>query len=255
MLAQVLREVLRANPKHSTWLSVFENNCQSYGWNSCGCEFFETPSGSAYLQTHGVEALGVNMGHFFGYYLPRKCSPSESEQKAAAAALKAVLEHCSKKGYMQEDSHFRELMQLVSSSASFKGEAIVSGLQELANAGYWNKLEAPGSGSAFVEVLAPDIMPLAILEVRPDGWVMGTYMASLAAACNDAEGECSFDVEIMEQPEDARKPFLPLPPRVAKLGVKGAQLSAMELRLRGGIWRPMGTENNRVVVANAYPPP
>ena len=55
----------------------------------------------------GGESLPGNIAHFLAYFVPRKLgTPSLQEMKACAATLKALVEHCVHKGYMDaQDSN------------------------------------------------------------------------------------------------------------------------------------------------------
>lgn len=248
-LEQILGEVVAEQPKHRVWLSLFESNCQSYGWmEGCGCKFWEALDRglgtSAYCRSHGAESLSGNIFHFLGYFIPRKCcTPSATEMKKAASALRALVKHCVSRGYCEAQP---ALLKKISASGSFQAENIVTSIQQLADDCFWDSLEdAPQAGEPQPEEFEQafgDEMPVEIKEVRSDGWVMEPWLVS---------GRDDFD--------DIEEVFLRLPPKVARLGRVGAQISCMWLGERNGIWRPFCPDHipagfPATVIGNVYPP-
>ena len=124
-MGAIFKEVVAKNRKHASALDLFEQNCQSYGWEGDE-EYFETGvwyplGGSAYCSTHGAEEIGGNISHFLGYYLPRKCcTPSQSEMKRICAALRALVKHCAAKGYL-DAAETKPLPSLVAPPPRLRG--------------------------------------------------------------------------------------------------------------------------------------
>ena len=248
-LSTIFKEL---DAKHEEWLDSFEHNCQSYGWDGCGCcKYFETKfsdelGSSAYCQTHGAESLGPNISHFFGYFVPRKmCTPSMSQMKKATAALRALVKHCVKKKYCDA---MPEVLKEISVSANFDANKIRESLESLARCNYWDTLEEAATSSDhddndsgcsdYERILGTDCgMPLEISKMRQDGWEL------MDMDFGDASPDEDYDSTA----------FVRLPPEVAALGRVGAPFSCMSLGLRNGVWRPIVNEFDSVV-ANVYPP-
>ena len=77
-----MNAVEQANPQHDFY--YFEQNCENYGWDD------PLAAEGSYCATHGVAELAGNIGHFLGYYVPRKMStPSQSEMRRMCSALRS----------------------------------------------------------------------------------------------------------------------------------------------------------------------
>jgi hypothetical protein len=222
------------------WLDLLGESCQNYGWGpggNCRCEYSERGGWAmhgAYARMHGAETLFWSISYFVGEFIPRKmCTPSMNEMKNCAAALRSFVKFCAKKGYISKEDTKRTLDELKVTN-SFDAEGIREALQNLADSGWWDALEtetASGSEEEDLHRFHDNDMGTTVVKVLKDGWMV---------------------VEDFEFGE--RGVFLPLPPKVASKGLVGMSMSCMSMSLKGGVWRPVGTYDYDMVLANVYPP-
>ena len=247
-LCKIFNEVEAKNRQHAQWLGCFWSNCQQYGW--AGDETYSETAGETYCETHGAESLESNVGHFLGYFVPRKMgTPSAKEMEQCAATMSALVRHCVAKKYCAPQP---ELLDKIKISGTFDAEGCMTAIQGLADRRYWDAFETRDGGapaSAADESLSHYdyeesiggflLMPLEISEVRNDGWTFkdGYHPGSHFGSDNEGPSTC----------------FVKLPSHVAKLGVVGASFSCMALCLRNGIWRPVDSFGAGVA-QNVYPP-
>lgn len=287
-MGAIFKEVVAKNRKLTSALDLFEQNCQSYGWEGDE-EYFETGvwyplGGSAYCSTHGAEEIRGNISHFLGYFLPRKCcTPSQSEMKRICAALRALVKHCAAKGYL-DAAETKPLLKEISVSSNFQAEAIADGLNRLARSKYWDQFEQDDDEDVElcrVDVCQykeededpedPDVwercrerkrarcyattvsdeLPLEIAKVRKDGWVFRKPYAP----GYDFDDEQMYWDSLKLRSRPLPELFVRLPEDVAKLGKVSASISCMTLGLRRGVWRPLPFDDHcDAVAANVYPP-
>ena len=291
-MGAILEEVVAKNRKHASALDLFEQNCQSYGWEGDE-EYFETGvwyplGGSAYCSTHGAEEIGGNIRHFLGYFLPRKCcTPSQSEMKRICAALRALVKHCAAKGYL-DAAETKPLLKEISVSSNFQAEAIADGLNGLARSKYWDQFEEDDDEEVELcridvcqykeegedpedpdvwercrerkraqcySTTVSDELPLEIEKVRKDGWVFRKPYEPGHGYDSDDEHESTYWDALTHRSLPLPELFVRLPEDVAKLGKVSASISCMKLALRRGVWRPIPFDDYCDIVAgNVYPP-
>jgi hypothetical protein len=254
VLHDIIAEAVAAQPAtRAGWLYMFGDECcENYGWNCCKCEYVEaTPGFSPYCLSHGVEQLDSHVLQFIGSYVPEKCDPSPKELKQAAAAMHGLVKMCVSRGYCGPQP---ELLKELAGKGQVETDKIRKAIQRLADKRYWDAFETEQPGEPVVppasscpwsgvdvprrETIGGE-MPLQIREVRKDGWVL-----------EDTEYDCKGYPPLAP----SKEPFMRLPPEVAKLGRKGTQFSLMHLQLRKGIWRPVGSYEEEMVVGNVYGP-
>jgi hypothetical protein len=141
VLKQVIDEVIAVQPKHADLLNFFIQNCQSYGWNDCSCEFSEDP-GSVYIVRHGASSLCDNILHFVTYFMPRKmCTPSKNDYVKAGAALRAVIKKYVDNGHLVKDKNTKHVLRQLSVAASFNGPKILDRMNDLFQQRWWRRFE------------------------------------------------------------------------------------------------------------------
>lgn len=202
-----MNAVEQANPQHDFY--YFEQNCENYGWDD------PLAAEGSYCATHGVAELAGNIGHFLGYYVPRKMStPSQSEMRRMCSALRALIRHCVDQGHMTK-ADAKPILKRISTSSNFRAEKIQRALNQLHTDGYWNALEGANDGE-YDRSIRPGF-PLELHAVRADGW--------------DFEYSSPYDSDGHEELIS-----VPLPADLARLGKPGASFSCMGLARRGGVW-------------------
>jgi len=153
-----------------------------------------------------------------------------------AAALKAVVAVYARGGWLTAQER-KDLEEQLKDAASFDAEKLGNAIKRLHESGYWDTL--PPVEGMEEEDMRGGNGRVEIEEVRKDGWMM--------TSPHWWRGECWG-------PSVATPVFLILPPKVAKLGRKGASFSCMELVRKRGIWRPQGACDMDSPFANVYPP-
>ena len=91
-------------------------------------------------------------------------------------------------------------------------------------------------GRRYEEMVEDEMMNRVKIEsVRKDGWMMSCDQSGSSML------DCDQSVSV----------FVPLPAKVAKMGVKGTDFPGMRLAMAGGVWRPLPYGGR---VCNIYPP-
>ena len=188
--------------------------------------------------------------------MPRKMGPpSMSDMKKCAATLRQLVTHCVARGYLVKEGT-KELLDMIKVSGNFNAQGISSALQKLSDEGYWDVLANEEGGEEDnvdeegedddhdVPIMCGEDMPLSVKEVRVDGWVFEDMFSGGGYNSDNPD----------EDPPDAT--LLRLPPHVASMGLVGMSISCMNLVMRHGVLRPVGTHDlgTEFVCANVYPP-
>jgi hypothetical protein len=239
-IKEILDDVLDMNPKYEAAIAIF---IQSFTCHECRSENHD------YTATHGVENLVNQIPFFFTGFCPRHlCTPKQAEIVRYASAMRAVVMHCIKKGYVdKKDPDVKHCLKAIAIARKCQGRKIISELSRLYVTKWWDNLQHKDKGNAD-EKIAPSIhagefdssrspeFPVKLEEVRNDGWLINTN---------------GFD-----RNDDDAPVFVRLPPEVAKLGMKGMQMSCMSLGYRNGEWQPFMTYTDSSIapLANVYPP-
>jgi hypothetical protein len=239
-IKEILDDVVAMNPKHEAAIAMF---IQSFSCYACRSENHD------YTTTHGVENLVNAIPCFFTYFCPRNlCTPKQAEIVRYASAVRAVIMHCIKKGYAdKKDPDVKYCLKAIAAARKCQGRKIIDELSVLYVTKWWDSLQHKDKGNAEEIKIAPSIQagefdssrepdfPVKLEEVRNDGWLINTN---------------GFNPNNDDAPV-----FVRLPPKVAKLGMKGMQMSCMSLGYRNGEWQPFMTYTYASItpLANVYP--
>jgi hypothetical protein len=237
---EILDDVLDMNPKHEAAIAVFR---QSFSCHECGS------LDHGYAKIHGPENLVGGIPVFFTYFCPREmCTPKQAEIVRYASAIRAVVMHCIKEGYLdQKDPDVKYCLKAIAVARKCQGRKIISELTLLYVTKWWDSLQHKDKGNAAEKVVpsiwagefdssrSPDC-PVRLEEVRNDGWLLHT----------GGHDPYNHDAPV----------FVRLPPEVAKLGMQGMEMSCMSLGYRKGEWQPFPTYgcDSCAPLANVYPP-
>jgi hypothetical protein len=243
---EILEDVLDKNPKHFAAISMFLDNCSCYDCKSHGHKDED------YTRMHDAENFVGGMCTFFTYVCPRElCTPDQAEMLRYASAMRAIVMHCIKKGYLdKEDPEVKDCLEGIAVARKLQGSKIIDEFKALSYAKWWDSLQQKDQGNAEEEEGAStwgdryessrDLeMPVEVKEVRNDGWLLQPDKYE-----DRSEGSDNAPV------------FVRLPPEVAKLGMKGMQMSCMSLGYRNGEWQPFNAYGEKACgpLANVYPP-
>jgi hypothetical protein len=238
-LQEILDDVLDENPKHDPALSMF--------LESCSCHECHTYGHGGYTRKHGVESLTGEISGFFNYFCPRKlCTPWRKEMERFASALRAVVIHCIKEGYLhKKDLDVKCCLKTIAVARKLQGRKIIEELTTLYDTKWWDSLQqkekdeekdASTFGDAY-ESRRSSEMNVMVKEVRTDGWLLDI-------------GSCGYGFG----GKDDAPVFVRLPPEVAKLGMQDMSMSCMSLGYRNGEWQPFNAYGEGGPLANVYPP-
>ena len=96
----------------------------------------------------------------------------------------------------------------------------------------------------YVKMVSGEAGRIEITKVGKNGWWMAPETGYFGS-CN------SIDEDDSVSEGDV---FVPLPTKVAKMGVVGTVFSGMCLELAGGVWRPTPPGGKNSICYNIYPP-
>lgn len=244
-----------AIPSHNHWVETLTATRQNHG-----CVDRQCMNISNFDSAHSIQSLHGFIVHFVTELIPHRVHmPSDREWGRLIDAMKAFHAFCVAREFVAADAEIQLMFQRLK---KFKICGVPRNISRLGKDRWWEGLELQqagvaldtvcnltsandiqmtleqlGLGGSFEQeiVCGDEMSSMVAVEVRRDGWVLAKCEFGMNGDCHRANAV-----------------FLPLPPYVAKMGVKDMTISCIELGLRNGIWRPI--EHGGVFSGNALPP-
>jgi intergrase/recombinase len=105
-LNHALTEFKLENPRHKNTMGLFDRFCQTYVCGEdCECEYGDDID---YTMNHSVDLALEKAEYFLTWFMDCKVMCSGNDKKKAATSMRALINFCIKRGWIEKDKKSKE---------------------------------------------------------------------------------------------------------------------------------------------------